>query len=176
MALRFLPTTVRLLALGTLLVTATIASACGNACGEGSRCFLDGQCVRLVQEGEPCVPGGCAAGLWCPPSSSRCARPTVLGPDCDPDGDPSACGDGWCDILTRRCSSLPAVDDDCTIDGRCGIDSFCFEGRCTTYPGERAPCLVTKGQACALGLYCEGQICVRTEGGWCPLLEPPPPL
>lgn len=160
-------TTACLLALGLLVTTTVLASACGNACRGDQGCNT-GVCVLLALEGEPCINGICDEGLWCAPPSFRCARRSTAGPTCDPATANDACGEGHCDPVTRRCLALPVAGEDCTIDGRCAEGVFCRDGVCAGPPGVGEPCERFTGFPCAPGLTCDGALCQRPERAECP--------
>lgn len=170
MSFSILQRTSSLRALGVLAVAAIVASACTGRCEGEARC-LGGECVSFAHEGDSCIPGSCAAGLWCPPPSFVCTRLSQPGPACTGDPQKAACGDGHCDPVTFRCQPLPALGDECSIDGRCGIDGVCVDGKCSPLPGEYEQCLDTAdGKKCAIDLACSYHLCVRPADNSCPLV------
>lgn len=132
----------------------------GDCSGAGARCAPDlfcerGRCVAIATQGQPCVSGTCASGLYCDPTTSRCAPKKKSG-SCA--GAPDACAVGyWCGE-SGTCASLAGRGERCGPEAVCGAGWACNDGVCGPPPGIGAPCASGSGRTgleCAFSAYCD---------------------
>jgi hypothetical protein len=133
-------------------------SAAGARCAPGLGCG-GGRCVAVTTpsatQGQPCVSGTCASGLYCDPTTSKCA-PSKKSGSCA--GAPDACMFGYACVESGVCVALAGRGERCGPEARCGAGWACSDGVCGPPPGIGAPCASGSGRTgleCAYGAYCD---------------------
>jgi hypothetical protein len=113
-----------------------VGESCDSSieCMKDSYCAPDKKCKAYGQEGSPCGGQMCAEGLYCNPTTMKCA--SLLGENQTCSLDTQCAKDLFCDMkvttpkVTTTCRRQVEVGSPCTKDKEC-LSTYCIPGICS---------------------------------------------
>lgn len=141
------------LALGSECNPLLPASGCplGSSCGEWSSTSGPPTC-QARGEGEPCLNGGCATGLFC--SDGICLARREQGEACDPEDTTTLCANALA-CVGGVCGVRRTEGETCTHSAECDVRlGYCVNGRCQAARTAELGELCDDTIGCAMNAVC----------------------
>lgn len=148
------------LALGDQCESMSPASGCplGSSCGEWSADSGPPTC-QARGEGESCLNGGCASGLFCS-DSDTCAARRQKGESCDPLQVANRCANALT-CVGGICGVRQDKGKACSDDTECDVRLRCVGGLCAARPQASLGELCDDNIECGLGALCFSSRCMQ---------------